>query len=101
MGLVGRMNSHISPLTTLLFGDRPLHSFIHVITLLLFVLRTQAGERKGDTIHVESVSDYNTWLSCIERQINPERYRSQAAYVSCGVVCARMCLSLYSCSVHC
>ena len=33
----------------------------------------QAGEKKGDTIHVESTSDFNTWMSQIERQINPER----------------------------
>ena len=42
----------------------------------------QHGHNKGDTIHVDSKSDYNTWMSCIERQINPGRFQSKAAYNS-------------------
>lgn len=40
----------------------------------------QKGERKGDTIHVESTTDYNSWVSAIRRKINPERHKSHAAY---------------------
>lgn len=42
----------------------------------------QAGQAKGDTIHVESVRDFNTWVSQIERAVYPERFKTKtsAAY---------------------